>query len=58
MPLKTKISTVPERYQQKLREHNFGNAQTWAEKIKELGRDEKGRIKPLVPKPDEPKDSQ
>lgn len=51
MPLKTKILTVPERYQPKLREHNFKHAESWKEKIDVLGRDERGRIKPLVPKP-------
>ncbi len=44
---------VPERYQPKLREHIVKSKDsTWKEKIDALGRDERGRVKPLNPKPE------
>ncbi len=47
--LKTKILSVPMRYADKLREHVVRSKDsTPKERIEALGRDEKGRIKPLM----------
>ncbi len=52
--LKVKFTSVPDRYQPKLREHIVQSKDSsWKEKVAALGRDEKGRIKPLHPKPDD-----